>query len=65
MNTNEGMMLDYSEVLLNIQQTHRLCHDALQKRDWKQAAYLAAAMQLQASALEGFCHERIQDGNVG
>jgi len=65
MNTNEGMMLDYSEVLLNIQQTHRLCHDALQKRDWKQAAYLAAAMQLQASALEGFCHERIQDGNLG
>jgi hypothetical protein len=54
-------MFDYSEVLLNIQQTHRQCHDALQKRDWKQAAFLAAAMQLQASALEGFCRDKTGD----
>ena len=61
MNTNEEMMIDYSEVLLNIQQTHRQCHDALQKRDWKQAAFLAAAMQLQTSALEGFCRDKTGD----
>ena len=51
-------MMDYSELLLAIQQDHRRCHEALLKRDWEKAAYFADAIQLQAAALESFCKER-------
>lgn len=49
------MMLDYSEILLNIQKTHRQCHEALLKRDWHAAKDLAVVIQLQAATLENAC----------
>lgn len=55
-------MMDYSELLLNIQQDHRRCYEALLKRDWGKAADLAGAMQLQAAALEAFCSEKATTG---
>ena len=57
MNTR-GMMFDYSELLLNIQKTHRECHDAMRKRDWEKGAYLAFIMQVQAAALANVCNAR-------
>jgi hypothetical protein len=59
-------MMDYSELLLNIQKDHRRCYEALLKRDWEKAAYFADAIQLQAAALESFCKEReSNERNVG
>jgi len=57
-------MFDYSELLLNIQKAHRECHDAMQKRDWEEGAYLANVMQLQAAALANFCNEREENEPV-
>lgn len=54
-----GMMLDYSEILLNIQKTHRQCHEALLKRDWHAAKDLAVVIQLQAATLENACLNKI------
>ena len=51
-------MMDYSELLLAIQQDHRRCHEALLKRDWGKAADLADAIQLQAAALKAFCEDK-------
>ena len=48
-------MLDYSEILLNIQKTHRQCYEALLKRDWHAAKDLAVVIQLQAATLENAC----------
>jgi hypothetical protein len=58
-------MLDYSEILLNIQKTHRQCHEAMLKRDWHAAKDLAIVIQLQAATLENLCQERENNGNVG
>jgi hypothetical protein len=65
MNTNEEVMLDYSEILLNIQKTHRECHDAMLKRNWNYASIMSKMIQTQAAELQKFCDERMQDGNVG
>ena len=60
----KGGMMDYSELLLNIQQDRRRCYEALLKRDWGKAADLAGAMQLQAAALEAFCSEKATTGEL-
>lgn len=54
-------MLDYSEILLEIQKTHRQCHDVLLKRDWHTAIDLANRINLQAVALKEFCLDKLED----
>ena len=59
-------MLDYSEILLNIQKLHRECHEALLKRNWRLAKQLASAISLEAEDLEEICREReSNERNVG
>jgi hypothetical protein len=55
-------MIDYSEILLNIQKLHRDCHEALLKRNWKQARQLASAISLEAEDLEEICRNKEGEG---
>jgi len=64
--TKKGVMMDYSELLLNIQKLHRDCHEALLKRNWGLARQVASAISSEAEDLEEICREReSNERNVG
>lgn len=59
-------MIDYSEILLNIQKLHRECHEALLKRNWRLARHIAHEIHSEVEDLEDSCREReSNERNVG
>lgn len=55
-------MIDYSEILLNIQKLHRDCHEALLKQNWKLARRIAHEIHSEVEDLEDICRNKEGEG---